>query len=73
MSKDSVEKALAQVDNQRRGFLKNLLLGSAALAALPLITSTAVAKQTEGDTSDTTKKKKKKKGTDSTDSTGNQR
>ena len=72
MSKDSVEKALAQVDNQRRGFLKNLLLGSAALAALPLITSTAVAKQgdTSTDTSDTTKKKKKKKGTDDT---GNQR
>jgi hypothetical protein len=71
MSKDSVEKALAQVDNQRRGFLKNLLLGSAALAALPLITSTAVAKQGDTtDTSDTTKKKKKKKGTDST---GNQR
>ena len=71
MSKDSVEKALAQVDNQRRGFLKNLLLGSAALAALPLITSTAVAKQGDTtDTSDTTKKKKKKKGTDDT---GNQR
>ena len=70
MSKDSVEKALAQVDNQRRGFLKNLLLGSAALAALPLITSTAVAKQ-DTDSTDTTKKKKKKKGTD--DSTGNQR
>jgi hypothetical protein len=62
MANDSVEKALAQVDNHRRGFLKNLLLGSAALAALPLLTSTAVAQ--EGDTTDTTAKKKKKKGTD---------
>ena len=46
-----------------RGFLKGLLLGSAALAALPLITSTAVAQSTEDDT---TTKKKKKKGTDTT-------
>jgi hypothetical protein len=60
--KNPIEKALAQVDNDRRGFLKNLLLGSAAIAALPLMTSTAVAKQ--GDTTDTTAKKKKKKGTD---------
>lgn len=62
----SIENALSQVDGNRRGFLKNLLLGSAAAAliALPLVTSTAVAQ----DTSDTaTAKKKKKKGTDSTD------
>jgi orotate phosphoribosyltransferase len=63
MAKESIEKALAQVDNDRRGFLKGLLLGSAALAALPLITSTAVAQDT---TTDTTTKKKKKKGTDTT-------
>ena len=61
----SIENALSQVDGNRRGFLKNLLLGSAAAAliALPLVTSTAVAQ-----TDDTaTAKKKKKKGTDSTD------
>jgi orotate phosphoribosyltransferase len=63
MAKESIEKALAQVDNNRRGFLKGLLLGSAALAALPLITSTAVAQ--EGDTNGTAKKKKKK-GTEGT-------
>ena len=63
MAKESIEKALAQVDNERRGFLKGLLLGSAALAALPLITSTAVAQ--EGDTNGTGKKKKKK-GTEGT-------
>ncbi len=67
MANDSVEKALAQIDNNRRGFLKNLLLGSAALAVLPLITSTAVARQGDG-TDDTTTKKKKKKGTDTTGS-----
>ena len=61
----SIENALSQVDGNRRGFLKNLLLGSAAAAliALPLVTSTAVAQ--EGDTA--TAKKKKKKGTDTTD------
>ena len=63
----SIENALSQVDGNRRGFLKNLLLGSAAAAliALPLVTSTAVAQGTEG--TDSTAKKKKKKGTDSTD------
>ena len=60
----SIENALSQVDGNRRGFLKNLLLGSAAAAliALPLVTSTAVAQGTEG--TDSTAKKKKKKGTD---------
>jgi hypothetical protein len=63
----SIENALSQVDGNRRGFLKNLLLGSAAAAliALPLVTSTAVA-QDNPDTTGTAKKKKKK-GTDSTD------
>jgi hypothetical protein len=62
----SIENALSQVDGNRRGFLKNLLLGSAAAAliALPLVTSTAVAQDTGADTAT---KKKKKKGTDSTD------
>jgi hypothetical protein len=61
----SIENALSQVDGNRRGFLKNLLLGSAAAAliALPLVTSTAVAQDTSTDTG----KKKKKKGTDTTD------
>jgi hypothetical protein len=61
----SIENALSQVDGNRRGFLKNLLLGSAAAAliALPLVTSTAVAQDTGTDTG----KKKKKKGTDTTD------
>ena len=61
----SIENALSQVDGNRRGFLKNLLLGSAAAAliALPLVTSTAMAQGgTEG--TDSTAKKKKKKGTD---------
>ena len=60
----SIENALSQVDGNRRGFLKNLLLGSAAAAliALPLVTSTAVAQGTEG--TESTAKKKKKKGTD---------
>jgi hypothetical protein len=64
MAKEDLDKALANVNSGRRGFLRGLLLGGAALAALPLVTSTAVA-QDQG-TEDTGKKKKKKKGTDQT-------
>jgi hypothetical protein len=63
MAKEALDKALAKVNNGRRGFLKGMLVGGAALAALPLMTSKAVAAQ--GDDT-TTAKKKKKKGTDQT-------
>jgi hypothetical protein len=43
-----IEQALAHVDESRRGFLKGLLLGSAALAALPLIKSDALAQDQGG-------------------------
>ena len=61
MSQDaikSLENALAQVKQDRRGFLKTLLVGS-AVAAVPLMTSEAMAQ--EGD-DEGKKKKKKKKG-----------
>ena len=63
MAKDAinaVDHALAQVGNGRRGFLKGLLIGSAALAALPLLKSEALAQDTDSGTA-----KKKKKKTDS--------
>lgn len=47
--KAKIEQALAHVDESRRGFLKGLLLGSAALAALPLIKSDALAQDQGGD------------------------
>jgi len=61
MSQDalkSLENALAQVKQDRRGFLKTLLVGS-AVAAVPLMTTEAMAQEggEEGK-----KKKKKKKG-----------
>jgi hypothetical protein len=43
-----IEQALANVDESRRGFLKGLLLGSAALAALPLMKSDALAQDQGG-------------------------
>jgi len=61
MSQDaikSLENALAQVKQDRRGFLKTLLVGS-AVAAVPLMTSEAMA-QDGGE--EGKKKKKKKKG-----------
>jgi hypothetical protein len=61
----SVDEALAQVDSKRRGFLKGLLLGSAALAALPLMKSEAVAQDAPQEPEK--KKKKKKKGDDGGD------
>jgi hypothetical protein len=45
----SIDEALAHVDASRRGFLKGLLLGSAALAALPLLKSDALAQGDGGD------------------------
>jgi hypothetical protein len=44
----SIDEALAHVDESRRGFLKGLLLGSAALAALPLMNSNALAQDQGG-------------------------
>lgn len=54
-----LDKALAHVDESRRGFLKGLLLGSAALAALPLMKSEALA-QDQGGEGDAGKAKGKK-------------
>ena len=43
-----LDKALAQIDGNRRGFLKNLLIGAGAAAvAVPLITTQSMA-QAEG-------------------------
>jgi hypothetical protein len=46
MSNDAakvLENALTKVNEERRGFLKKLLIGSAAAAILPLMTSSVVA------------------------------
>ena len=43
MSRFELDKVLANVSRNRRGFLKTLLVGSAAAAAAPLLTSRAVA------------------------------
>ena len=51
-----LEDILAHVSQDRRGFLKTLLVGS-AVAAAPVIVSQAVAAEEEGK-----KKKKKKEG-----------
>jgi hypothetical protein len=53
----SLESVLASVSQDRRGFLKTMFVGS-AVAALPLMTSQAVAAEGEGEG----KKKKKKEG-----------
>ncbi len=53
----SLESVLASVSQDRRGFLKTMFVGS-AVAALPLMTSQAMA---EGDEGGEGKKKKKKK------------
>jgi hypothetical protein len=42
MSKE-LENALNQVNEGRRGFLKKMLIGSAAVAVLPLMTSSVMA------------------------------
>jgi Na+/H+-translocating membrane pyrophosphatase len=56
-----VDEALSKVSNGRRSFLKGLLIGSAAMAALPLMKSEALAQE---DNDNAPKKKKKKKGGD---------
>jgi hypothetical protein len=56
----SIDEALAHVDESRRGFLKGLLLGSAALAALPLMNSNALAQDQGGAPPDDGKGKGKK-------------
>ena len=55
----SLEGILAHVSQDRRGFLKTLLVGS-AVAAAPVIASQAVAAEGEGEGGK--KKKKKKEG-----------
>ncbi len=66
MSKENikaVEETLSQVSNGRRSFLKGLLIGSAAVAAvaaLPAMKSEALAQ----DNDNAPKKKKKKKSPD---------
>ena len=57
----SLESILAHVSQDRRGFLKTMLVGS-AVASLPLITSQAIAAEGEGEGEGKKKKKKKKEG-----------
>jgi hypothetical protein len=54
----SLDNALAHVQQDRRGFLKTLIVGS-AVAAIPVMTSQAMA--AEGEEGEEGKKKKKKK------------
>ena len=54
----TLEDILAHVSQDRRAFLKTMLIGS-AVAAVPVVVSQAVAQETDGD--DGKKKKKKKK------------
>jgi len=54
-----LEDILAQVSQDRRGFLKTLLVGS-AVAAAPVVVSQAIAAEGEGE--EGKKKKKKKEG-----------
>ena len=56
----SLDNARAQVSQDRRGFLRTLLVGS-AVAAIPAMTSQAVAAEGEGGGEEGKKKKKKKK------------
>ena len=57
----SLDNALAQVSQDRRGFLRTLLVGS-AVAAIPAMTSQAVAAEGEGEEGKKKKKKKKEGG-----------
>ena len=61
MSEKSLDQALAHVQQDRRGFLKTLIIGS-AVAAVPAMTSQAMAAEGEGGEEGKKKKKKKKEG-----------
>ena len=68
MAQHDLDKVLAQVSQDRRGFLKTLLVGS-AVAAVPVMTSQAMAAEGEGEGGEggegkKKKKKKKKEGED---------
>jgi hypothetical protein len=56
----SLDNALAHVQQDRRGFLKTLIVGS-AVAAIPVMTSQAMAAEGEEGGEEGKKKKKKKK------------
>jgi hypothetical protein len=60
MAQNELDKILAHVSQDRRGFLKTLLVGS-AVAAVPVMTSQAMAQDTPPEGGDEGKKKKKKK------------
>jgi hypothetical protein len=64
MSKEQIKAVDAALSsNGRRSFLKGLLIGGAAVAAMPLMKSNALA---QDDTDNAPKKKKKKKDADNT-------
>ncbi|MDE2475074.1 MAG: twin-arginine translocation signal domain-containing protein [Alphaproteobacteria bacterium] len=60
MAQHDLDKVLAQVSQDRRGFLKTLLVGS-AVAAVPVMTSQAMAAEGEGEGGEGGEGKKKKK------------
>ena len=61
MAQNELDKVLAHVSQDRRGFLKTLLVGSAvtAVAAIPAMTSQAVAAAGEDGCPEGQKKNKK--------------
>jgi len=60
MAQNDLDRVLAHVSADRRGFLKTLLVGS-AVAAIPVMTSQAIAAEDEDEEGKKKKKKKKKK------------